>query len=127
MKFKTLAILTSIVAFILGSVYLFAGAIMVGRWQIEPSVGILLLCKRIGSLYIGLSIMYFLSRSEPPSKIRMALCAGTTIALGLLSIMGIYELLIGHAGSGILASIILEALIAFGFFLILIKDRKVIK
>ncbi len=124
MKFKTLAIITAIVALVLGLAYLFAGAIMISRWQIEPSVGILLLSKRIGCVYLGLSIMYFLSRSAPFSSSRTALSAGSAVALSLLAILGIYERTVGHAGPGILISVILEALIALGFISVLFTERK---
>ncbi len=124
MKFKTLAIITSMVAFLLGCAYLFAGTIIVGRWQIEPTTGVLLLCRRIGCLYLGLSVMYFLSRSAPLSVARTALSAGTAIALSILAITGVYELIAGHAGRGILVSVLLESLIATGFIMILMTERK---
>jgi hypothetical protein len=124
MKYKSLATATSIISLILGSAYLFAGSVMVSRWGIESSIGILLLTRRIGCLYLGLSLMFYLSRSAPISSSRTALCGGTSLALSLLAIFGIFEFITKHAGPGIFVSVLLEALIAIGFLLILIRDHK---
>lgn len=125
MSFKTLAIITAIVVFVLGIGYLFFGASMVGRWQIQSTDSVLLLCRRIGCLYIGLSVIYFLARSAPMSATRAALTAGTAVALLLLVIFGVYELTSGHVGNGILVSVVIEFLLALGYIRILVTDRKV--
>ncbi len=124
MSFKTLAVITAIVSFALGVAYLVFGALVVGRWQIEPTVGVLLVGRRIGSLYLGLAVMYFLARSAPVSVARTALSAGTAVALSLLALFGIYELAAGHAGPGILASVAIESLIALGYIRILFTERR---
>lgn len=49
-SFKNIAFTTTIVVFIRGVEYLFAGALLVGRWQIEPTGGVLQLGRRMGSL-----------------------------------------------------------------------------
>ena len=125
MSFKTMAVITAIVSFALGLGYLFVGGLVVGRWQIEPTESVLLLGRRMGALNIGLSIMFFLARSAPVSVARTALSAGTAVALSLLVLLGIYELAAGHAGSGILLSVVIESLLALGYFRILFTERRV--
>jgi len=124
MSFRTIAVITAIVALALGVGFLFFGTLVVGRWQVQPTDSVLLLGRRIGCLYLGLSVMYFLSRSAPLSVARTALCAGTAVALSLLALLGIYELTAGHAGSGILASVAIESLIALGYIRILLTERR---
>jgi hypothetical protein len=124
MGFKSLAIITAILGFLLGAAYILAGGIIVGRWQIEPTVGVLLLAKRVGALYLGLSVMFFLARSEPLSRTRTALSSGAAVALSLLALSGVYELFLHHAGPGILASILLESLLALGYIRLLFSERK---
>jgi hypothetical protein len=124
MSYKALATTTAIIAFLLGMGYLFFGAIIVGRWQIEPTESVLLLGRRLAALYIGLSAIFFLSRSAPVSTTRTALCAGTAVALSLLALLGIYELLLSHVGRGILASIAVESLLAIGYIWTLLTERK---
>jgi hypothetical protein len=119
-----MAIVTAIVTLVLGAGYLIAGEISVGRWQIEPTVSVLLLGRRIGALYLGLSIIFFLARSAPVSVARTALSAGTAVAVSLLSMLSIYEFAMGHAAAGILVSASIEALLAVGYVRVLFAERK---
>ena len=123
MSFRILAVTTSLVGFVLAIGYLFAGAIVVGRWQLEPTEAVLLLGRRMAALYLGLSVILFLARSAPASTIRTALCAGAAVALSMLALLGVCELALGHAGPGILASVVIEALLAFGFVRLLLSAR----
>ena len=97
---------------------------MVGRWQIEPTESVLLLGRRMGILYLGLALMFFLARSAPVSAARTALSAGAAVVLTLLPLVGVYELAVGHAGPGILVSIVGESLLAIGFIRILYVERR---
>ena len=124
MNFKNIALITAIIAFLLGIGYLFFGSLVIGRWQIEPTKSILLLGRRMGSLYLGLSIIFFLSRSLTLSTVRTALSIGAAVTLSLLAFLGIYEYSLGRVGSGILASIVIESLLAIGYVIVFIKDRK---
>lgn len=124
MSFRTLAFITAIVTLVLGVGYLFVGALVVGRWQIQPTDSVLLLGRRMGALYLGLSVMYFLARSAPVSVVRTALCTGTAVSCSMLAILGIYEFSAGRAGSAILASVTVEALLALGYVWILFTDRR---
>lgn len=125
MKFKTAALLTALVAFVLGVVNLFAGELALARWQIEPSDSVLLLGRRIGALYLGLSVIFFLARSAPRSTVRTALSAGATVTLWLLVFLGICELAAGHAGSGILGSVVVESLLALAYTWFLLTERRI--
>ena len=119
-----MAIVTAIIAFLLGTGYLFFGSLVIGRWQIEPTNSVLLLGRRMGSLYLGLSIIFFLSRSLTLSTTRTALSIGAAATLSLLALLGIYEYSLGHAGSGILVSVVIESLLAIGYVIVIFKDRK---
>jgi hypothetical protein len=124
MKFKTVASATAIVVFVLGLGYFFFGAFIVGRWDVQPTTGVLLLARRIGCLYLGLAIVYFLARSAPVSTARTALSAGSLTALSLLALSGVYELSVGHAGKGILVSAAVEFLLALGYAWVLLTEKK---
>jgi hypothetical protein len=125
-NFKTMAVITGIVTLVLGVGYLFAGALVLGRWQLEPTDSVLLVARRIGGVYLGLSLMYFLARSAPVSVARTALSAGTAVALSFLVVLGVYEFTAGHAGSGILVTAAIEFLLALGFIRILFTERKAV-
>lgn len=123
MNFKTITFVTAIISFALGIGYLFFGSLIIGRWQIEPTNSVLLLGRRMGILYLGLSVILFLSRSLSISKARTTLCIGVTLTLSLLAILGIYEFLMGRASSGILASVAIESLLSTGYLIILFKEK----
>ena len=124
MKFKTMAVVTAVIGIVLGIGYLFFGALIVGRWQVEATAGVLLMSRRIGCLYLGISTMFCLARSAPASAPRTALAAGTAVGLTLLALSGIYALTAGHVGRGILMSSALELLLALGFLCVLVKERR---
>jgi len=125
MTFRTVAVLTSVVTLVLGAGYLFAGTPMIGRLQVEPTESVLLFGRRMGALYLGLSVAFFLARSAPVSVARTALCTGTAAACSLLAMLGIYEFLAGRAGPGMLASVLIESLLALAYVRILIGGRKI--
>jgi hypothetical protein len=124
MRFRILAVITAIVTLVLAGGYLFAGALMVGRWRIAPTASVLLLGRRMGALYLGLAVIFFLARSVSVSAARTALCAGAAVTCSLLALLGVYERSVGHAGPGILVSIVLESLLALAFIWILATERK---
>jgi hypothetical protein len=124
MKFKTMAIITGIALLTLGLGYFFFGAIIVGRWQVEPSANVLLLARRIGCLYLGLAVIFSLARSAPGSALRTALSAGTVVVTLLLAGTGVYELALGRVGRGILVSAAIELLLGLGFVWVLLTEKK---
>jgi hypothetical protein len=123
-NFRTVAVITAIVVLALGLGYLFAGALVLGRWQIQPTDSVLLLGRRLGALYVGLSVVYFLARSAPVSVARTALSAGSAVALSLLALLGVYEVEAGHVGLGILASVAIESILALAYIRILFTERR---
>jgi hypothetical protein len=125
MTFKTTATGSAVLTLALASGYLFAGRLMVGRWQIEPTPGVLLLGRRLGACYLGLSLMFFLARSIPASEARRAICGAAVVASALLAILGIHDYLTGLAAAPILVSAALEVVVALVFARHLVVDRGV--
>lgn len=124
MSFRTLSVITAIVTLAVGVTYIFVGALVIGRWQIQPTESVLLLGRRMGALYLGLSVIVFLARSAPVSAARTAVCTGAVVVCSLLAILGVYEFSAGRAGAGILASVLVEALLALGYLWIVIADQR---
>jgi ABC-type dipeptide/oligopeptide/nickel transport system permease component len=124
MSFKNIAIVTAIITFVLGIGYLIFGSVIIGRWQIEPTENVLLLGRRMGSFYLGLSVIFFLSRSIPLSEARRALTIGAVVMLSILTFLSIYEYIADRVGSGILVSAAIELLLALGYVRLLIVERK---
>jgi hypothetical protein len=125
MTFRAVSTAAAVIALALGLGYLFAGHLVVGRWQVDPSEGVLLMGRRMGAVYLGLSAMFFLARSAGPSPARFALAGGAAAALFLLAALGVYEFAVGHAARGILVSALVELLLAAGFARVVMTDRRV--
>ncbi len=120
MSFAIVAIATSIAGLILGVGWLFAGSLILKRWGIEANTVGLLVGRRIGVVYLGISLLLFLGRSAPPSDLRSAVCAGMLFALALLAGLGLFELNARRARAGILVSVVIEIVLAAGFVAVIL-------
>lgn len=115
MTFKIMALATTIAGSILGLRFIFAGASVLKQWGIEATDGSLVICRRIGALYLGLALMFFLGRTAAPSDLRSAVCLGIGGAIALLACLGLFEFWAGRVSSGIVVPAIVETVLAAGF------------
>ena len=115
MRFDLLALATSLITFVLGMGWLFKGTLLLKRWAIEPNAVGLLIGRRIGVIYLSLSLIFFLARSAPPSDARSALSAGALVACTLLAALGWFEFKARRVGPGILVSVTAELMLSAGF------------
>ncbi|WP_422927482.1 hypothetical protein [Singulisphaera sp. PoT] len=115
MPFKMMAIVTAIAGSILGLRFIFAGASVLHQWGVEATEGSLVICRRIGAIYLGLAILFFLGRTAPPSDLRSAVCLGIGGAIALLACLGLFEFWAGRVDSGIIVPVIVETVLAAGF------------
>lgn len=116
--FRRLAILISLLFFGLAATWIFAPDAMLANWNVASSPSAELVGRRAAALYAGIGVMFFLARRAEPSPARSALTAGMATACLLLAALGVFELLAGHAGAGILAAVLIEAALALAFLLI---------
>ncbi|MFT3706959.1 MAG: hypothetical protein QM817_04750 [Archangium sp.] len=116
MIFKFMAWLTALAGTVLGLRFIFAGASLLRDWGLEPAEAPLVICRRLGALYLGLAVMFFAGRNAGPSELRSAVCLGMSVAITLLSCLGPFELRAGRVTNGILVPSITEAILAIGFF-----------
>jgi hypothetical protein len=115
MTFKIMAYVTTIAGCVLGLRFIVAGASVLREWGIEASAGPLVMGRRLGALYLGLAVMFFLGRSAAPSDLRSAVCVGMSAAMALLAGLGVFERWAGRVSSGIVVPAIVEAVFAAGF------------
>ncbi len=115
MTFKIMALVTTIAGSILGLRFIFAGASVLKQWGIEATDGSLVICRRIGALYLGLALMFFLGRTAAPSDLRSAVCLSIGGAIALLACLGLFEFWAGRVSSGIVVPAIVETVLAAGF------------
>jgi hypothetical protein len=123
MTFETLALITTGAGTLLGLGFIFAGRSMLKQWGIDATDAALVMCRRIGAVYLGLAVLFFLGRSAEPSALRSAVCAGLGLAIALLACLGLFELKSGRVNKGIFVSTVVETLLAAGFFSVLWGHR----
>ena len=115
MTFQTLSLVTSIAALLLGAGWLTAGRLMLQRWRIEPSVGALLVGRRIGVIYLGVALLFFLVRSTESPELITIVSTFAALANALLAGLGVYEYHARRAGPAILVSVAFELALVVGF------------
>lgn len=115
MTFKIIAWLMTVAGSILGLRFVFAGASILEEWGIEPTAGALVVCRRLGAIYLGLAVAFLLGRDAAPSPLRTGLCAGIGGASAMLACLGVFERLAGRAQNRILVSVVVEGVLAAAF------------
>ncbi|WP_230719715.1 hypothetical protein [Martelella mediterranea] len=99
----------------LGIRFVFFGGSVLKEWGLESTAGALILFRRMGLMYLGLALMFFLGRTAAPSEIRSAVClviGGTAL---LLAGLGVFEFSARRAGAGIFRSVVAEAILGAAF------------
>ena len=120
MSFHALAVLTCIAALLLATGWLFAGRLMLKRWRIDPSVGALLVGRRIGAVYLGLALLCFLVQSTTSPELITSVSLFAVLVNALLAGLGLHEYRARRAGPAILVSVAVEVLLLLGFGLLLL-------
>lgn len=112
MTFQILAYIMAGAACLLGLRFIFAGGGVLKEWGLEATAGALILLRRLGVLYLGLALMFFLGRNAAPSNFRSAVCLVIGGAVAVLAILGVFEFLARRASAGIFRSVVGEAALA---------------
>lgn len=115
MTFQVLAMIMACAAGVLGVRFICAGGSVLKEWGFESTAGALVVCRRLGAIYLGLACMFFLGQSAGPSSLRSAVCLAMGGTVALLACLGLFEFLSGRAKGGIFASILAEAVLTAGF------------
>lgn len=116
MTFQIMAYIITGVACLLGLRFMFAGGGLLKEWGIEETTGALILFRRLGVIYFGLALIFFLGRNAAPSDFRSAACLVMGGAVTVLAGLGLYEFQARRASAGIFRSVVGEAVIAVAFF-----------
>lgn len=115
MTFKMMAFVMTFAGGILGLRFLCAGASILRQWGIAATDGPLVICRRLGAVYLGLALLFFLGRTAAPSDLRSAVCLGMGVASALLAGLGLFERWAGRVSSGIIVPALVELVLAAGF------------
>lgn len=114
MNFRVMAWLFSVAAAILAVMFIFNPQTLLHSWNLDAPATTQFMARRLGVVYLGIAVMFFLGRSAPPSPLRNAVCIGIAIVLVLLPVMSLIGLQQGLVGKSIIGSIIIELVLAAG-------------
>ena len=115
MSFQIMAYVMTGAACLLGLRFIFAGGDVLEEWGIEATAGALIPLRRLGVIYFGLGLMFFLGRNAPPSDFRSAVCLVMAGAVAALAGLGLFEFLARRASAGIFRSVVSEAVLSAAF------------
>ena len=93
MTFQVIALVMTCAGCLLGIRFIFAGASVLKEWGIQENAGSLVVFRRIGAIYLGLALMFFIGRAATPSDLRSAVCLVAGGAIALLACLGLFEFL----------------------------------
>jgi len=115
MTFRVMALVMTLAGCILGLRWIFAGGSVLHEWGIEATTGSLVMCRRIGVIYLAVALMFFLGRAAAPSGLRSAVCLVTGGAIALLACLGLLDFLARRTSAGIFRAVVAEAVLAAAF------------
>jgi hypothetical protein len=121
-SFRLVAIVAAGICWLLAIVWLLAPQLILWLWQIGDPPPALVMARRGGALFLGLSAMLFLARNAKNSPARRAISAGLCLACGSLAVLGIGEWIAGHAGMGIGLAALVEILLSGSFAITAFTD-----
>ena len=116
MTFQIIALIMTCAGCLLGGRFIFAGGSVLEEWGVEVTAGSIVIFRRMGAIYLGLALMFFLGRAAAPSDLRSAVCLVTGGGIALLACLGLFEFLARRVGAGVFRSVVAEAVLAAGFF-----------
>ena len=112
MTFERLSIFTSILTFTLFASLLLAPELILGLMDVACPPEAAFLARRASMIFLGLAVMSWLARKEPPSATRRALRLGLSTLMFALAILGTVEFARGFAGPGIFLAVVTEVALA---------------
>ncbi|CNL36033.1 Uncharacterised protein [Yersinia enterocolitica] len=117
MKFSHLAILTSVLFFILATLWMFFPQQLLTQWGIEYTSGAGVVSRRCAAFFAGMGVMCLFARNAEPSLARYALAAGISMISLILAVLGIVEWREGHVNGQILFAVFIELFLSLAFLL----------
>jgi hypothetical protein len=106
MYYKYVVVIIAIAVLGLGCRFIVSSDSILKEWGLDPSDSSRILARRMGAIYLGLSVILFLS-STSMSKAQIIIIGVSSIS-GLLALSGILDLYAGRVNMKIIRSIVAE-------------------
>ncbi len=116
MSYRHLCSAASLLFFILFATLIFLPEIVYWLFNIQGNELGDFLAKRAGVLFLGFSVLCFCSRNTTSKEVRHIVALSVGTAMGAMALLGIYELVRGNTGPGILVAVFIELAISILLF-----------
>ncbi|MEP3345923.1 MAG: hypothetical protein ABJN34_01915 [Litoreibacter sp.] len=113
MSFEILNKLAFVVTALLCVILLFAPGIVYWLFGVEASETADFIARRTAMLFAGLSVLTFMTVDTESDELRQTVSLSMAVAMSGLAILGMFELLRGVAGIGMLVAVAAELFFAF--------------
>ncbi|MBI3563052.1 MAG: hypothetical protein HY080_15185 [Gammaproteobacteria bacterium] len=118
LNFKTLAVLSAVLCFVLACTWMFAPKFLLTVWGVSYTDSAGLVARRGAGLFVAIGTMFYVARNSEISLPRYGLIIGFALGCTTLATLGIFELVSGHAGLGILSAVVVEVAFAIAFIIL---------
>jgi len=106
MYYKNVVIIIALAVIGLGCRFIFANDAILKEWGLESIDSTGVLARRLGAIYLGLSVLLFLSLTDMSKE--QTIIIGVSAISGFLAISGILDVSAGRVTSGVIRSIVAE-------------------
>lgn len=114
-NYKILSSVAGGICLTLAAIWMFVPDILLGLWGIGYSASAGIVARRMSGLFLALGYLLFKTRHSPPSPERAALASAFALGCSVLAALGLFELVSGRAGVGILSAVLVEIALAAAF------------
>jgi len=125
--FKILSIVTALIAFTLFVNLLFYPKLIFSLFEIPENESAFFISRRAAMLFLGVGVLSWLIRNVIHSVARQAVCAGLTVMMFGLALLGSIEYFRGYVGLGIGLAVLTELLLGLAYFKVWFMHRKITK
>lgn len=114
-RFRVLSITAASISCLLFLTLLLVPQLIFMLFEIEATASASFLARRAAMLFLGYAVITYVSRNAEHSSARQAISLGLAATWVSLAVLGVFELVRGVAGFGILLAIGAELLLAFAY------------
>ena len=123
MNLRTLFIIASIYLAVAGTGFiLFPRAFGIGAVPLDASPALIAYLRVFGSPLLGIAILDWMVRNEPPSKARKAIVWGNIVGFGVIAAQDIWGLF-HHARPAVKLFVVIHLFFAISFILMIRKNN----
>lgn len=123
MKLKTLLSIASVYMLLVGFGFIFMPRVFgTGAVPISPSPALIAYLRLLGSPLIGIAVMDWMAKNEPPSGARDAIIVGNTVGFAVIAALDVWGLF-HEARPATKVFVVIHLAFTFAFIMVGLRNR----